>query len=661
MHGSASRSGEKAEALAEEPRAPREGADRQDGWPPSADSAVASIESLDRIINCIADPIFVKDDQHRLVLVNDAECALAGRSREELLGGTDYDILPAEQREIFWQQDDQVIETGEESVSEDVMPDARGQPRTMSTRKTRLVDAAGQRFVVGVIRDITERKRAEQRLASLAAAVEQAADDIVVTDVEGTIRYVNSAFERSTGYSFAEAAGRSLAELLGEDPRDALHREARDTLRAGRPWQGRLTARTKDGRLLLQDANVSAIRDNAGWIVGYAYARRDVTRQVETERRAAQAEKLEAIGTLAGGIAHDFNNILSAIVGYAQMAQMKSPPDSPIRRDLQAILNGSRRATELIKQILIFSRQEEREEKPVRVAPLVEEATQFLRASIPTTIEIRRRIESDAVVLADPTDLHRIVINLCTNAALAMSEGGGVLEVGLQDVDLDAASVARHDGLVPGRHVRLSVSDTGCGMRREVVARIFEPFFTTREFGKGTGLGLATVHGIVKRCHGAITVESEPGKGSRFEIYLPATRQNPAAAPGERDEPRRGTERVLVVDDDPPVAEAVAGMLRALGYTVRTRTSSLEALAAFEANPGAVDLVITDLAMPGLTGDVLAQRLKRIRPDLPVVLCTGYSETISAEMIRAYGIDGILMKPVVMAELSRFVRQVLEA
>ncbi len=762
-----------------------------DGLEPRAilaapDDPAPSVASLSQIIDCIGDPIFVKDARHRLVLVNDAECALAGRRREELLGRTDYDILPAEQRQVFWRQDDHVIETGEEIVSEDELPDALGRPRTLITRKTRLIDSAGHRFVVGVIRDITarkqaeralqaakeyaesllatanamvigldsegairvfnqaaekvtgythaelagrdwfevivprerfpqvweefarltaggeagefenpiltksgeeryvawrnsalcdrgrfvgtisfgiditERRRAEERLASLAAAVEQAADDIIVTDLQGRVRYANSAFERTTGYSLAEAVGRNVAELLGGGQRDAILRECQEALAAGRSWQGRLFAPTRSGRLIVQDANVTTIRDPAGRAVGYAYAGRDVTRQVEMERRAAQAEKLEAIGTLAGGIAHDFNNILCAIVGYAQMAQTKCDADSPIRRDLKAILDGSRRASDLIKQILAFSRQEKREEKPVPVAPIVEEALQLLRASIPTTVEIRRALASDAVVLADPTEIHRIVVNLGTNASLAMGERGGVLEVGLRDERLDEAAAAQRDGVAPGRYARLTVGDTGCGMSRELIGRIFEPFFTTRECGQGTGLGLATVHGIVKRCRGAISVESEPGRGTRFDIFLPALEQGAAPAPAPTEALPRGTERVLVVDDDPLVAEALAGMLVALGYDVRVRANGAEALAAVEADPDAVDLVVTDLTMPGLTGDLLAQRLKRLRPGLPVILCTGYSEAAPGDRARSGAVDACLLKPIVIADLSRRAREVLE-
>jgi PAS domain S-box-containing protein len=515
-------------------------------------------------------------------------------------------------------------------------------------------------FLQGFLTDINERKQAEERLLSLAAAVDQAADDIIVTDVEGSIRYVNAAFERTTGRSRDEVVGQSSDTIWGRRHDDALRQVVWDTIRTGHAWQGRLRSHDGAGRAITQDVSVAAIRDRTGRTTGSVTARRDVTRQIEIEGHAVQAEKLEAIGTLAGGIAHDFNNILTAIAGYTELAQMKCPADSAIRHDLDAVLQGSRRAIDLVKQILAFSRQTGKEEKPVQVGLIVKEATKFLRASIPSTIEISSELRSESVVLADPTDLHRVVINLCTNAALAMRDHGGVLDVGLDDLDLDATSAARYPGLRPGGFVRLSVRDTGCGMTREVMARIFEPFYTTRDNGEGTGMGLAVVHGIVKSCRGTIAAESEPGHGTTFEVLLPVIRDGADAAPLDPGPLVGGTERILFVDDEPLVAHLASDILGDLGYQVRTRTNGLEALQAFVADPAAVDLVITDMTMPGMTGDVLAERLKSIRPELPVILCTGYSEKASAETARAQGIDAFMMKPILRADLARLIRKVLD-
>ena len=295
-----------------------------------------------------------------------------------------------------------------------------------------LADDGTPLCLIGVNMDITERKLAEERLAELAAAVEQVADDIVITDLEGRVRYANPAFERATGYTLAEAKGRDITALLGGNPDDAVHRRKWETVRAGEVWQGQFENRTRDGRLILQDASISPIRDASGRISGYVSARRDITQRVEMEAHAAQAQKLEAIGTLAGGIAHDLNNILGAILGYTETAlnACSADPDQPLagtlRDDLQAIMQGSRRASDLIRQILTFSRQERREERPVQVGPIVHEALTFLRAAIPATIEMIERIDSNACVLADPSEVNQVILNLCTNAAAAMRRGRGL-------------------------------------------------------------------------------------------------------------------------------------------------------------------------------------------------------------------------------------------
>ena len=510
------------------------------------------------------------------------------------------------------------------------------------------------------VEDVTERRRAEESLTSLAAAVEQAADDIVVMDAAGIITYVNSAFERTTGYARTEAVGRSPRFLDSGRHDEAFYRVIDATTASGRTWQGRFSNRTRAGSEILQEATISPILDPSGRIVGQVSARRDITRQVEMEEHAARADKLEAIGTLAGGIAHDFNNILSAIIGYTQMALRKCPEDSPIHQDLKVVLQGSRRATDLVKQILTFSRQEPCEERSVQIGSIVKEATRFLRSTIPATVEVRTDIRSNATVQADPTEIHRVVVNLCTNAALAMQDQGGLLELRLEETDLDGSFTAQHPGVSPGRFVRLTVRDTGQGIPREVQSHIFEPFFTTRERGKGSGMGLAVVHGIVTRCRGAIAVRSAPGQGAAFEVYLPALE---AEAPADDPGPRplaTGTERVLVVDDEPSVAATLVDQLGAMGYRATACPNGPEALAEFMADPGAIDLVVTDMTMPGMTGTALAQRLKHVRPDLPVLLCTGYSEIITPETAREQGIDEFAMKPVGMPELSELVRKALD-
>jgi PAS domain S-box-containing protein len=394
------------------------------------------------------------------------------------------------------------------------------------------------------------------------------------------------------------------------------------------------------------------------------------TAQDITERRQGQeerdklrsqlheAQKMEAIGTLAGGIAHDFNNILSAIMGYTHLSLESAPKGSSLQTDLKQVLCATTRATELVKQILTFSRQTEKEVQPVQVELIVREGLKLLRASLPTTIEISRDIQSNSLVMADPSQIHQVLMNLCVNAGHAMEEKGGVLGVYLTDVDLDAEFAVRHPGMTPGPYVKLTVSDTGHGMDRSTMDRIFEPYFTTKAEGKGTGLGLSVVHGIVKSCGGTITVDSEPGKGTTFCVYLPANETEPLPEVDVEEVLPRGTERILFVDDEPTLATLGGKLLEDLGYRVATRTSSLEALEAFRALPDEFDLVITDMTMPSMTGDRLAVELRRIRPHVPVILCTGFSTKMTK--LKALSIQGLLMKPLLKAELAKAIRKALD-
>jgi signal transduction histidine kinase/ActR/RegA family two-component response regulator len=376
------------------------------------------------------------------------------------------------------------------------------------------------------------------------------------------------------------------------------------------------------------------------------------------EEHLLQAQKMEAIGTLAGGIAHDFNNILVAIVGYTDLARERAV-DQEQRDDLAQVRVAANRATELTRQVLAFSRRSKAEAVPVKPRGVLKEALKLLRASLPATIEIRQDLASESVVLADPGELHRILVNLCTNAAHAMEEKGGVLEVRLDDVDLDAAFAAGHPGLEPGRFVQLTVKDSGCGMTEEVRARIFEPFFTTRGQDRGTGLGLSVVHGLVTLRRGAITVASALGKGSTFRVLLPIdpkAREEGAAQP---DVAALGTERILFVDDEAAVTHLAARALGRLGYRVTTCPGGPEAVERFRAAPGEFDLLITDMTMPHMTGDLLVQVLRALRPALPVILCTGFSDKITPEKAREQGIDEFVYKPVDTAALSRLIRRVL--
>ncbi len=512
-----------------------------------------------------------------------------------------------------------------------------------------------------VIRDVTEMKLAEKEHLRLVTAVEQAAETILITDTDGTILYANPAFEKVTGYSSKEAVGRNPRILKSGKHDMAFYKNMWETLTSGEVWRGHFINKKRDGELFEEDVAISPVKDEAGKIVNYVAVKHDVTTEVMLERRLRQAQKLEAIGTLAGGIAHDFNNILYAITGYSELTLDAAPEGSRLKSNVERILEAADRAADLVKQILTFSRQAEQEKQPIKVAPIVKEAFRFLRASIPTTIEMKQSIQPDlGVVMADATQIHQVLMNLCTNAAYAMAETGGELMVSLDSFEVDTDFAAMHEGIVPGPFLRVVVTDTGHGMNPEILERIFYPYFTTKAHGEGTGLGLAQVHGIVKSHGGTITVESELGKGAAFQVYLPVFHgedkpQEDAAGPLAT-----GHERILLVDDEQTLALMGEQILTSLGYQVATETTSKAALEVFSAEPDRFDLVITDLTMPGLTGLELGTQIMSIRPNVPVILCTGFSREITDNEAKSLGIYAIVRKPINRNKMATTIRNALD-
>jgi PAS domain S-box-containing protein len=388
--------------------------------------------------------------------------------------------------------------------------------------------------------------------------------------------------------------------------------------------------------------------------------RRAAKQREELEQQVRQAQKLEAIGTLAGGIAHDFNNILAAILSYSEMLLLDLDPESPLKKDVLGIQAAVQRASALVRQILAFSRKTPHEVKQIELSAVVAEALDMLRATLPATTTLRVRVGNATPVLADPTEMHQVVVNLCTNAWKALPDGGGRVEVSLDTVTLDEAACARLHGLTPGPHARLTVTDEGAGMPPAVLERIFDPFFTTRADGGGTGLGLAVVHGIVTRSNGAIAVTSEVGRGSTFSIFLPlATRAPSERAPAE-DAALPGTERVLYVDDERELTETMQRKLGRLGYRVSTLNSGPGAYGVLRAAPEAYDLVITDLTMPDLRGDQLARLVRDLRSDLPIVIFTGSQQDIDTEWVARLGRAALLAKPVSLPALTHLIRSLLD-
>jgi PAS domain S-box-containing protein len=504
------------------------------------------------------------------------------------------------------------------------------------------------------------QRRTEERTL-LARAVEQVAESIIITDSHERILYVNPFFEKITGYGREEVVGLTPKLRRSGCHDDSFYDQIRQTLARGRGWQGRMTSRCRDGSQVEEDATISPVFDESGKITHYIAVKRDVTRTLQMERQLQQAQKMEAIGTLAGGIAHDFNNILGAIIGCAEVAMAELPASSRAHSDLERVLSSGQRARRLVQQILTFSRQSENDRRPLRLRSIIKETVKFLRASLPATVEIVTTfLEDNWLVLADPVQIQQILLNLSSNGAHAIGSSGGILEIRLESRSLSEAEAESIGGISSGDYLLLSVRDSGHGMSGVVLDRIFDPFFTTKGIGEGTGLGLSVVHGIVTDLGGRMFVESSPGKGSVFHIYL---------ARGEKGRGDDGvlpvvpgsfnSERILLVDDEVYLAEAMGKNLRQLGYRVDVHVRSTTVLESFSREADSYDAVICDLTMPRMRGDELVRKIRVIRPDIPIILCTGYSDSISADGARL-GLHAILYKPVLKWQLAQCLADVLQ-
>ena len=416
-----------------------------------------------------------------------------------------------------------------------------------------------------------------------------------------------------------------------------------------------------DGKKVHLQVFGSPVKDKTGKVTASIASFSDITDLKEYKQQLQQAQKLEAIGTLAGGVAHDFNNILSIILGNTELALDDVPEWNPARENLDEVVKASLRAKDVIRQLLSFSRKSNISQKPVAIAPIIRESLKLMRSSLPTTIDIQMNLsEKNNTVLADPTQIHQIIINLCTNAAHAMSTNGGILKIDLSDVVLDENGAMPYADIHAGHYVCISVRDTGHGIPLEIRERIFDPYFTTKEFGKGTGMGLAVVHGIVKNHNGTVAVFSEPGRGTTFEVLLPAVDIPPESQDENYVHPPTGSEKILFIDDEPALVHMCKQMLEKLGYEVTAETSPLKALDVFSAQPDAFDLIITDMTMPKMTGDQLTKEILKIRPNMPIILCTGYSEKLSRNDAAHIGIKKYIEKPINKYDLSVVVREVLD-
>ncbi|HUJ89280.1 MAG TPA: PAS domain S-box protein, partial [Syntrophorhabdales bacterium] len=521
-------------------------------------------------------------------------------------------------------------------------------------------------FYTGFIEDITNRKRAEAALRESEERFRQVAENvgdfIWEIDAEGLYLYTSPSVKKILGYAPDELVGKMhFYDLFTPDVREELKRAAFDVFAAKQPFRAFPNPNLrKDGRVVHLETSGGPVLDEAGKLIGYRGVDTDTTERQEIEGRLRQAEKMEALGTLTGGIAHDFNNILAAMMGFAELTKSKLPKGGQEERYLQMVMDAGLRGRELIRQMLTFSRQTEQEKKPLQLSVLVNETVRFLRASIPATISIKVNVESESgPVLADPVQIQQVLMNLCTNAAHAMREKVGTLDLTLSDFSM-TPSEGTPGGMKPGFYIKLVVRDTGIGIPPEVINRIFDPFFTTKKPDEGTGLGLSVAQGIIRQHDGYITVESQPGIGSAFTAYLPkVAEQRRTEAVAEEPVPT-GHERMLIVDDEKALTEVGQKFLEELGYTVTARNSSVEALKLFTDDPGRFDLIVTDQTMPEMTGLELAKACVALRPDIPIVLATGFSHMTNGVAVKEAGIRAFVMKPLTQAELGRTVRKALD-
>ena len=506
------------------------------------------------------------------------------------------------------------------------------------------------------------RKEVEDSLARLAMAVEQAAETIVITDTRGAILYANPAFEITTGYTCAEALGQNPRVLKSGKHEAAYYRQMWETILGGKSWTGHFINKRKDGTLYEEEATISPIRDTAGKIINYVAVKRDVTHEVEMEDQLRQSQKMEAIGTLAGGIAHDFNNILNVIFGYSNLLQLDLVGNPESLDKVGEILKAGGRAKDLVQQILTFSRKGKQERQVIHINGVIKEVTKLLRSSLPANIEIQTDLAADApAVLADATQIYQVVMNLGANALHAMEkQATGRMTVTLDAFLPDKAFIKKNPELRAIKYARLTVADTGCGMDAKTLARIYDPFYTTKAIGKGTGLGMAVVHGIVEAHDGVITVESQPGLGTSFRLYFPEQVQDMFLEGIPEDLiPCGQGQRILMVDDEAVLKGMYQKLFKALKYEGTVVTSPDEAIRLVRENPTQFDLVITDLTMPEMNGLEVARQIREIREDLPIILATGYQGTVTKPQLDGAGICELVEKPISMATLAKVLRGIL--
>jgi len=622
-----------------------------------------SEEAYRSILKTAMDGFWITDNNGNLLEVNDAYCRISGYSKKELLKMQISDLEAVESSDDIDTRIQAIIEKGE----------ARFQ--TIHRKKdgtlfdveisVQFRDNDGAEFIC-FLHDITERFEIENALKKSQRRYEKAQQIGKVGNWEYDL--VSEKFwgsdEAKRIYGFSPDSDDFTTDQVENCilERERVHQALLDLIEKDKSYNLEFEIQPVTGldkRFVSSKAEV--LKDDSGGPVKVVGVIQDITEKKRLENQLLQHQKMESIGTLAGGIAHDFNNLLYPIIGFSEMLKEDLPSDSPEHESAREIFNAGRRGGELVKQILAFSRQTEHKLSPVRFQKILTEVLKLTRSTIPSDIEIHQDLQKDCgLVMAEATQLHQVAMNLITNAYHAVEKISGKISIQLKEVLLDNNDL-KDSPLQPGQYVTLSVSDNGVGIPKKIVNNIFEPYFTTKEKGKGTGLGLAVVYGILTEHKGDIKVYSEVGKGTTFNVYLPLMKKPAEDISTEKVLNKlTGTERILLVDDEESVVRLEKQMLERLGYNVSAQSNSLEALETFSSNPEGYDLVISDMTMPNMTGDQLARKIMSIRPDIPIIICTGFSEKINKEQAEAEKVKGFLMKPVVKSEMAQMVRNVLD-
>ena len=539
--------------------------------------------------------------------------------------------------------------------------DEQGRWRWLEDRSTECKAYSNEIIIEGFALDITERKQAEEEREQLMAAIEQVAETIVITDAEGTILYANPYFEHATGYACEEAIGQNPRILNSGEHNQAFYKAMWETLKRGEVWTGQMVNKKKDGTRFTEEATISPVRDASGATVNYVAVKRDITHEIELNTQLRQSQKMEAVGQLAGGIAHDFNNLLQAILGYGYLALREVGADSPTHAFIEEIMRAGERATTLVSQLLAFSRRQVLDMKDVNLNDSIADVLKMLRRVIGEHITLDVISSHDlGIVRADPGQIDQILMNLCVNARDAMGKSGKITieteNVRIDDEFCEACTWAR-----PGRYVLLSVTDTGCGMDQETLGKVFEPFFTTKDVGKGTGLGLATVYGVVRQHEGLVHVYSEVGQGTTFKIYLPqAERSSAIVGKKIEDFVPDGSETILLAEDNETLLKLTKHFLEHAGYTVLIAIDGEDALRVFEEHADEIDMAVLDVMMPNLGGKAVFERIRETRPDFPFLFASGYSMgSLHDNFTLEEGLQ-LIQKPFRRDDLLRKVREVLD-